>query len=166
MLLFNHRDGWGVWPQLLSSTSPPYNLYLDGIGIPRYPFCIHLALGIRVASIPPPGRESAPDSLAGEALITDSPRDSAQSTLNDVPNHDVSSVLSGKTAHADAPRRVDPEKGKDTLLVEWYGPTDPDVSYRCVMLVLWLLIGIVIFFRILRTGRVRRKHGSCSRHVF
>ena len=65
-----------------------------------------------------------------------SPRDSAQSTLHGVPRHDVSSIHSGTTvAGADAPRKVDPEKGKDTLLVDWYGPTDPDVSHRSVLLV-------------------------------
>ena len=45
---------------------------------------------------------------------------------------------------ADAPKKVDAENGNDTLLVEWYGPTDPDVSYHCVMLVPGLLTGIVI----------------------
>ena len=70
------------------------------------------------------------DKLASQT----SPRDSAQSTVHDVPRHDVSSIHSGTTAGgADAPRKVDPEKGNDTLLVDWYGPTDPDVSYLCVV---------------------------------
>jgi hypothetical protein len=48
---------------------------------------------------------------------------------------DVASIRSGSTARADAPRKADTEKGNDTLLVEWYRPTDPDVSDPFAMLV-------------------------------
>jgi hypothetical protein len=58
-----------------------------------------------------------------------SPRDSAQTTLNEEPKHDAASIRSGSTH---VPKKVDAEKGGDTLLVEWYGPTDPDVSYYCI----------------------------------
>jgi len=73
-----------------------------------------------------------------------SPRDSAQTTLNHEPKPDAASTHSGTTECAGAPKKVDAEKGNDTLLVEWYGPTDPDVSYHCVMLVARLLTSIVI----------------------
>jgi DHA1 family multidrug resistance protein-like MFS transporter len=88
-----------------------------------------------------------------------SPRDSTQTTLNDAPKPDAVSTCSGPTQCADAPKKVDAEKGNDTLLVEWYGPTDPDVSYDCVMLVARLLTSIAITFRIRRTGRAGRRHG-------
>lgn len=47
-------------------------------------------------------------------------------------------VESGQyTRHAlrnksESPRRVDPEKGRDVYLVDWYGPDDPEVCLRCV----------------------------------
>jgi hypothetical protein len=46
--------------------------------------------------------------------------------LNDEPKPDAASIRPGSTH---VPKKVDTEKGSDTLLVEWYGPTDPDVSY-------------------------------------
>jgi hypothetical protein len=73
-----------------------------------------------------------------------SPRDSAETALNDAPRSDAASSCSGPTQCADAPKKLDAEKGNDTLLVEWYGPTDPDVSYHSVMLVHRLLTSIVI----------------------
>ena len=76
-----------------------------------------------------------------------SPSDSAQTTLNNELKPDGASNFSGSTAFvvcADAPEKVDAENGNDTLLVEWYGPTDPDVSYHFVMLEPGLLTGIVI----------------------
>src|SRR6266404_2839911 len=56
-----------------------------------------------------------------------SPRDSAVPTLNDVPSPDARSVHSETTIAAHTPNKADPEKGQDTLLVDWHGPTDPDV---------------------------------------
>ena len=60
-----------------------------------------------------------------------SPRDSAQTTLNEDPKPKDPSIRSGSTERVDFLKKVDAEKGDDTLLVEWYGPTDPDVSYHC-----------------------------------
>ncbi|KAI0255604.1 major facilitator superfamily domain-containing protein [Lactifluus subvellereus] len=48
-----------------------------------------------------------------------SPRDSIHPKPDDVPSPDATSVLSGATAIASIP-------GGDPLLVDWYGPTDPD----------------------------------------
>jgi DHA1 family multidrug resistance protein-like MFS transporter len=73
-----------------------------------------------------PEEKEVPTIWQGKLSSQTSPRDSAQSTLNNVPRHDVSSVHSGTTAHGEPPRKVDAEKGNDTLLVDWYGPTDPD----------------------------------------
>jgi DHA1 family multidrug resistance protein-like MFS transporter len=94
-----------------------------------FAYILRSAFGSRV--FPHPDEKVLPTVWQEKLPSQTSPRDSAQATLNDAPNHDLSSVLSDKTAHAVAPRKVDAEKGKDTLLVEWYGPTDPDVSYRC-----------------------------------
>jgi hypothetical protein len=57
-----------------------------------------------------------------------SPRDSVTPTLNDGRSPDVRSIVSETTMNAGTPAKADPEKGQDTLLVDWYGPTDPDVS--------------------------------------
>jgi hypothetical protein len=88
-----------------------------------------------------------------------SPRDSAQNTLHDAPKPDVASIHSGSTKCADAPKKVDAEKGDDTLLVEWYGPTDPEVSYHCDDARTPLAYEYCNYFRIRRTGRVQGRHG-------
>jgi hypothetical protein len=59
----------------LSSTIPHNrcisSLYTDDIGLSRYTFRVHLALGIRVSSLPSPGRKIASDNLARETFNTD-----------------------------------------------------------------------------------------------
>jgi hypothetical protein len=57
-----------------------------------------------------------------------SSRHSIQSKLDDGPSPDVTSILSEATAAVNTPDRADPEKGRDHFLVEWDGPSDPDVS--------------------------------------
>lgn len=127
-------------------------------------YILRSAFGSRV--FPHPDEKVLPTIWQEKLASQTSPRDSVdQSTLNDVAKPDVSSIHSDTTAIADAPRKSDPENGKDTFLVEWYGPTDPDVSYHSVMFELRLLTHCDLF-RIRRTGRVGRRHGSCSRHVF
>ena len=108
-----------------------------------FAYTLRSVFGSRV--FPHPDEKVLPTIWQEKLSAQTSPRDSAHSTLNEVPIPDVTSVLSDTTVLADAPRKVDPEKGRDTLLVEWNGPTDPDVSYRCVMLVPHLLTRIVIF---------------------
>ena len=75
MLLFNHQLGSVLesHPNSPASvdSSPSDNLYIDGIGVPRYLLRLHLAVGIRLASVPPPGRERVPSNLAREALNAD-----------------------------------------------------------------------------------------------
>ena len=92
-----------------------------------FAYILRATFGSRV--LPHPDEKAIP-TIWQEKLSSQSssPRDSAHSLV--VPNPEASSVHSDKTALVDAPRRVDQEKGKDTLLVEWDGPTDPDVSYR------------------------------------
>ena len=89
---------------------------------------------------------------------------STQSTLGGVPITDTASVHSEATAV----RRGDPEKGEDVFLVEWDGPTDPDVGYCCVMIVQTgnTCLRAFVSCRTHRTGRVQGRHGSCSRCVF
>lgn len=93
-----------------------------------FAYALRSAFGSRV--FPHPEEKALPTIWQEKLSSHSSPRDSAQSTLNDAPRPDVTSVLSEGTAIANAPRKVDPEKGGDTLLVDWYGPTDPDVSCR------------------------------------
>jgi len=51
-------------------------------------------------------------------------------SLNDVPVANTASLHSEATAV----QKGDLEKGKDTFLVEWDGPTDPDVSCRVMLI--------------------------------
>src|SRR5712691_8580877 len=109
--------------------------------------------------------ETALPSIWQEKLSQVSPRHSTQSTLNDISVADTASVCSEATAV----RKGDPEKGKDAFLVEWDGPTDPDVSRCCDLVVLvWAgnpCLRSFVTCRTHRTGRVRGRHGSCSRCV-
>jgi len=77
-----------------------------------------------------------PDEKVSPKILQEKPSQvslpySTQSTLGGVPITDTASVLSDATAV----RIGDPEKGRDTFLVEWDGPTDPDVGCCCVMIV-------------------------------
>jgi hypothetical protein len=57
--------------------------------------------------------------------------------------------------------------GKDTFLVEWDGPTDPDVSCDTVLVQASnTCLHAFVTCRIHRTGRVQRRHGTCFRRVF
>jgi len=85
-----------------------------------------LAFGSRI--FPHPDERELPAVWQSKRPTEASPRDSIPFTLNDVPSPDVRSIVSEATMIADTPAKVDPEKGQDTLLVDWYGPTDPDVS--------------------------------------
>jgi hypothetical protein len=87
-----------------------------------FAYILRSAFGSRV--FPHPDEKALP-AIWQEKLSRSSPHDSARSTINDAPDADATSVLSGATAT----RKGDAEKGKDTFLVEWDGPTDPDVSY-------------------------------------
>ncbi|KAI0287569.1 MFS transporter [Russula brevipes] len=89
-----------------------------------FAYALRSAFGSRF--FPHPEEKALPTIWQEKLSSHSSPQDSAQSTLNGAPRPDVTSVLSEGTAIGNAPRKVDPEKGKDTLLVDWYGPTDPD----------------------------------------
>lgn len=104
-----------------------------------FAYILRSAFGSRV--FPHDDEKSLPTIWQEKLSTQTSPRDSAQVTLNEEPKPDVASIRSGSTH---ATKKVDAEKGGDTLLVEWYGPTDPDVSYHCVVLVARLLTSIVI----------------------
>lgn len=69
------------------------------------------------------------EKLTSQALTTNS----IQPKPDDIPSPDATSVFTEATAIASIPGGMDPEKGQDLLLVDWYGPTDPDVSYWCGM---------------------------------
>lgn len=105
-----------------------------------FAYILRSAFGSRV--FPHPDEKELPTIWQEKLSTQTSPRDSAQSLH--VPKSEVSSVHSDTTATAFAPRKVDPENGKDTLLVDWDGPTDPDVGCRSVMFVRCLLTRIVI----------------------
>ena len=90
-----------------------------------FAYILRSAFGSRV--FPHPDEKALP-AIWQEKLSQVSPRHSTQSTLNDVPVPDTASVHSDATAV----RKGDPENGKDTFLVDWDGPTDPDVSCCCV----------------------------------
>ena len=83
-----------------------------------FAYILRSAFGSRV--FPHPDEKAFP-AIWQEKL---SQRHSTQSTLNGVPVADTASVHSEATAV----QKGDPEKGKDMFLVEWDGPTDPDVS--------------------------------------
>ena len=122
-----------------------------------FAYILRSAFGSRVF---PHADEISLPTIWQEMLSTaTSPRDSAHTTLNEEPKPDVASTHSETTKCVEAPKKVDAEKGNDTLLVEWYGSTDPDVSYHCVMLVPRLLTSFVDYFRIRRIGRAGRRHG-------
>ena len=108
-----------------------------------FAYTLRSAFGSRV--FPHPDEKVLPTVWQEKLTPQTSPRHSVdQSTLNDLPNADVSSIHSDTTAIGHAPRKIDAEKGSDSLLVEWYGPNDTDVSYCSVMFVYQLLTGIVI----------------------
>jgi hypothetical protein len=107
-----------------------------------FAYILRLGFGSRVF---PHADEKSLPTIWQEKLSTQTPpRESAQTTLHEEPKPDAASTHSDPTQCGDAPKKVDAEKGNDTLLVEWYGPTDPDVSYNCVMLVPRLLTSIGI----------------------
>ncbi|KAI0299065.1 major facilitator superfamily domain-containing protein [Multifurca ochricompacta] len=93
-----------------------------------FAYILRFALGSRV--FPHPDEKVLPEVWHGKLSNQASPRDSAQATLNEAAaNVDVTSIVSEATAIANNNNHVpkpDPEKGQDTLLVDWYGPTDPD----------------------------------------
>jgi hypothetical protein len=108
-----------------------------------FAYILRSAFGSRV--FPHADEISLPTIWQEKLLSTStSPRNSVHTTLNDEPKPDVASTHSETTKCAEAPKKVDAEKGNDTLLVEWNGPTDPDVSYHRVMLVPRLLTSIGI----------------------
>ena len=122
-----------------------------------FAYILRSAFGSRV--FPHPDEKSLPTIWQEKLSTQTSPRDSAETTINDTPQPDAASNFSGPTQITDVPKKVDAEKGNDTLLVEWYGPTDPDVSTIGVMLVRSLAYKIRDYFRIRRTGRAGRRHG-------
>jgi hypothetical protein len=86
------------------------------------------------------------------------------------PNPEVTSLSTAvadttvaNTAVANTPDETYLEKGKDLLLVDWDGPSDPDVSCWWEMILPPLLTSHA---RIHRTGRVQGKLGSFSRPAF
>lgn len=93
-----------------------------------FAYILRSAFGSRV--FPHPDEKVLPTVWQEKLSSHESPRDSAAQSTLDVPSPDVTSIHSDATL-----RRIDPETGKDTLLVEWNGPTDPDVSYRCATFV-------------------------------
>jgi hypothetical protein len=58
-------------------------------------------------------------------------------------------------------RSVDPEKGRDIDLVDWYGPDDPEVCSQLV-----LIYYLLTFYRTRRIGPVPRNSGSLSKYAF
>ena len=88
-----------------------------------FAYILRSAFGSRV--FPHPDEKALP--------ITWQEKLSSQSTLNVAPHFDATSILSEGTAITNALGRVDLEKDNDKLLVDWYGPTDPDVSCRFMM---------------------------------
>ncbi|KAH9009940.1 putative caffeine resistance protein 5 [Lactarius deliciosus] len=89
-----------------------------------FAYALRLAFGSRV--FPHPDEKELPAVWKSKRPTQTSPRDSNPLTLNDVPSPDVRSVVSETTVIANTPAKADAEKGQDTLLVDWYGPTDPD----------------------------------------
>ena len=107
-----------------------------------FAYILRSAFGSRV--FPHADEKSLPTIWQEKLSTQTSPRDSAQTTLNDAPKPDGASNFSGATERVDAPKKIDTEKGNDTLLVEWYGPTDPDVSHCSMIFVPRLLTSIVV----------------------
>jgi hypothetical protein len=88
-----------------------------------FAYILRSAFGARV--FPYPDEKVLPTIWQDKQSSQVSPRDSIQPK----PDPDATSVLSEATAIA-TPGRADPEKGQDHLLVDWDGPSDPDVSCR------------------------------------
>src|SRR6266702_7864138 len=126
-----------------------------------FAYTLRLAFGSRV--FPHTDERELPAVWQSKLSTQTSPRDSVPPTLNDVPSPDVRSTVSEVTVIANTPAKADPEKGQDTLLVYWYGPTDPDV---CIGFFLLKTQCLTRSIRIRRTGRVGKRHGSCSRRAF
>jgi hypothetical protein len=136
-----------------------------------FAYILRSALGSRVFSHP--DEKSLPTSWQEKRISQVSQGDFVQPKPDDVHGVDVTSLFSEKTAVANTvvantavantPNKADVENGQDLLLVDWDGPSDPDVSCWWKMISPLLLTSHV---RIHRTGRVRGKHGSCSRPVF
>ena len=122
-----------------------------------FAYTLGLAFGSRI--FPHPDERELPAVWQS----TTSPRDSVAATLNDGPIPDVRSIVSETTVISNTPAKADPEKGQDSLLVDWYGPTDPDVSIDLSFLQIHCPSYSI---RIRRTGRVQRRHGLCFRHAF
>jgi hypothetical protein len=135
-----------------------------------FAYIFRSAFGSRVFSHP--DEKSLPTSWQEKRISQVSQSDSVQPKSDDAHNVDATSLFSEKTAAANTavkntavantPNKADLEKGQDLLLVDWDGPTDPDVSCW------WEIISprmLTSHVRIHRTGRVQGKHGSCSRPV-
>ena len=126
-----------------------------------FAYTLRLAFGSRI--FPHADEKELPAVWQSKRITQTSPRDSVQPTLNDGPSPDARSIVSETTALGHTPAKVDSEKGQDTLLVDWYGPTDPDVSIGSFFSQMY---DISNRLRIHRTGRVGRRHGSCFKPVF
>ena len=122
-----------------------------------FAYTLRLAFGSRV--FPHPDEKELPAVWHSERT---SPRDSVPATLNDGPSPDARSIVSETTMLGHTPVKSDPEKGQDSLLVDWYGPTDPEVRID----LFFLQVHFSYSIRIRKTGPVGRKHGSCSRRAF
>jgi DHA1 family multidrug resistance protein-like MFS transporter len=91
-----------------------------------FAYTLRLVFGSRI--FPHPDEKELPVVWQSKLSTPTSPRDSVPPTLNDGHSPDARSIVSETTAIANTPTKADPEKGLDSLLVDWYGPTDPDVS--------------------------------------
>ncbi|KAN0138990.1 Major facilitator superfamily domain containing protein [Lactarius tabidus] len=89
-----------------------------------FAYTLRLAFGSRI--FPHPDEKELPVVWQSKLSTPTSPRDSVPPTLNDGLSPDARSIVSETTAIANTPAKADPEKGLDSLLVDWYGPTDPD----------------------------------------
>ena len=103
-----------------------------------FAYTLRLAFGSRV--FPHPDEKELPAVWQSKLPTQTSPRDSIPPTLNDGISPDARSIVSEMTVIANTPAKADPEKGQDGLLVDWYGPTDPDVSIGSSFLQIQCLI--------------------------
>jgi hypothetical protein len=94
-----------------------------------FAYILRLAFGSR--AFPYPDEKVLPTIWQEKLTSQVSPRDSILLKPDGAASPDATSILSGATAMTSTPGGVDPEKGQDPLLVDWYGPTDPDVSCWC-----------------------------------
>ena len=122
-----------------------------------FAYTLRLAFGSRI--FPHPDEKELPAAWQS----TTSPRDSVPATLDGGPSPDARSIVSETTMIANTLAKADPEKGQDSLLVDWNGPTDPDVSIDLFFLQIHCPSYSI---RIRKTGRVRRRHGLCFRRAF